>query len=79
MWVPDHRGFTENDGPYFWIHLNYACPNCHTNKNDYCCQNVPEGQFCHADSVDIADDPNVNYIYIISKTVSHCNLFCFIG
>ena len=61
MWVPDHRGFTENDGPYFWIHLNYACPNCHTNKNDYCCQNVPEGQFCHADSVDIADDPNVNY------------------
>ena len=61
MWVPDHRGFTENGGPHFWIHLNYACPNCNKEPwdKDPCCQNVPEGQFCHADSVDIADDISV--------------------
>ena len=59
MWVPDHRGFTENDGPFFWIHLNYACPNCVWEPGNNCCKNVPEGQFCKADSVDIADDPNV--------------------
>ena len=62
MWVPDHRGFTENGGPHFWIHLNYACPNCikepwnqnsESNTANPCCENVPEGQFCHADSVDI--------------------------
>ena len=59
MWVPDHRGFTENGGPHFWIHLNYACPNCIVDPDHYCCKNVPEGQFCQADSVDIADDPSV--------------------
>ena len=25
-----------------------------------CCTNVPEGQFCKADSVDFADDPSVS-------------------
>ena len=64
MWVPDHRGFTENGGPHFWIHLNYACPNCNPfqwnfDPDNACCKNVPEGQSCVADSVDIADDPNV--------------------
>ena len=27
-WVIDYRGYTENGGPFFWIHENYACPNC---------------------------------------------------
>ena len=67
MWVSDHRNFTKNGGPYFWIHMNYACPNCiHYPDND-CCTNVPEGQYCHADSVDMADDPDVSrQLYYIS-------------
>ena len=59
-WVSDHRGFTKNGGPYFWIHMNYACPNCVHYPHDKCCKSVPEGQFCHADSVDMADDPDVS-------------------
>ena len=59
MWVSDHRDWTKNGGPYFWIHLNYACVNCVHYPNNDCCKNVPEGQYCHADSVDIADDPDV--------------------
>ena len=60
MWVSDHRNFTKNGGPYFWIHLNYACPNCIHYPYSECCRNVPEGQYCQADSVDIADDPDVS-------------------
>ena len=62
-WVTDNRYLTKNGGPYFYIHLNYACPNCNfkkQQKNNPCCKNVPQGQFCQADSVNIEDDPNVN-------------------
>ena len=68
-WVIDHRGFTKNGGPYFWIHMSYACPNCihitndlptNGNTDQECCRSVPEGQYCHADSVDFADDPDVS-------------------
>ena len=40
--------------------MNYACPNCIHYPDTECCKNVPEGQYCHADSVDIADDPDVS-------------------
>ena len=34
-WVIDYRGFTENGGPFFWIHMNNACPNCVEYPDDY--------------------------------------------
>ena len=51
---------TYNGGPVHWIHENYRCPNCYTTPENHCCKNVPDGQFCKADSVDLKDDLHVS-------------------
>ena len=62
-WVAHTRLDTKNGGPVHWIHENYNCPNCAAGSDDKCCQNVPENQFCLADSTDIEDDPDVRYFF----------------
>ena len=52
---------TPNGGPVHWIHENYACPNCAANPSDPCCQSVPSGQFCKADSFNSTSDPDINH------------------
>ena len=60
---------TKNGGPVHWIHENYRCPNCKDrDKDDPCCQNVPEGFECHPDSVDIEDDDDVSKTLTIHDT-----------
>ena len=50
---------TKNGGPVHWIHENYQCPNCKNPSSNTCCQNT-NGGYCKADSVSMADDPDVN-------------------
>ena len=65
---------TLNGGPVHWIHENYRCPNCYEKPNHHCCQNVPAGQFCKADSVDIKDDPDVSIFSIFFKANPYIGL-----
>ena len=55
-----HFRDTFNGGPVHWIHENYVCPNCVKSPDNGCCKNVPEGQFCKADTINIEEDPNVS-------------------
>jgi len=53
-WLAHTRKCTKRGGPIFWIHENYACPDCNLasireGAEGYCCKDVPEGQFCNAD------------------------------
>ena len=60
-WVTTIWRNTPGLGPVQWIHQNYVCPNCVEEVDDPCCQNVPSGNFCNADSVDISTDSDVNF------------------
>ena len=48
---------TANNGPVIWISESYACPNCASSKQSghKCCQNVPEGNFCVPDSLNMTE------------------------
>ena len=50
---------TVGGGPVHWIKENYQCPNCFKDKENSCCKNKEQGNFCKADSVDMAQDNNV--------------------
>merc|ERR1719232_1724602 len=59
-WVAHYRKDTFNNGPVHWISENYVCPNCNKATapcgqeiRDRCCTNVPEGNFCVPDSVNM--------------------------
>merc|ERR1719189_2095602 len=54
------RKDTKNGGPVHWIHENYQCPNCQDPSSNTCCQNT-NGGYCKADSVSMADDPDINH------------------
>ena len=66
-WTTRIRRETHNGGPVQWIKENYSCANCadpEEIENNPCCQNVPEGQFCHADSPTIETDPDVSLQFL---------------
>ena len=69
---------THNGGPVHWIHENYRCPNCHFWPEDPCCQNVPDGQSCKADSLDFKDDPDVRFPSIFSNKLYLFNYINFL-
>ena len=49
-WLAHYRGDTKNGGPVAWISESHVCPNCVASPGHSCCQAVPPGQFCRADS-----------------------------
>ena len=67
-WLARVRWETKNGGPVHWIHENYRCPNCVTDKRemdlykDTCCKNIAPGYQCSLDSKEggMENDPDVN-------------------
>ena len=54
-WFANYRFVTHNKGPVWWISENYVCPNCVQSPNNKCCKNVPEGQFCTHDALNMTE------------------------
>ena len=59
-WVALYRKDTFNNRPVQWISENYVCPNCNKATapcgqaiRDKCCTNVPEGNFCVPDALNM--------------------------
>merc|ERR1719232_2451263 len=64
-WLARYRQDTVNGGPVHWISENYVCPHCVNNPQNSCCIDVPEGQFCKADTKRMEE-----------KTISELNRGC---
>jgi len=76
-WTAHYRGDTTNNGPVHWISENYVCPNCARNINaDHsCCQNIPEGNFCVPDALNMTEKtPNQ-----LSQPWKYCEAYRFIS
>merc|ERR1719232_1317041 len=64
-WLARYRQDTVSGGPVHWISENYVCPHCVNNPQNNCCIDVPEGQFCKADTKRMEE-----------KTISELNRGC---
>jgi len=80
-WMALYRGDTFNNGPVHWISENYVCPNCKKASapcnqaiRDQCCTNVPEGNFCVPDSVNMTMKTPLQ----LAQSWLHCETFRFI-
>ena len=92
-WVAIYRKDTFNNGPVQWLSENYVCPNCakatacQQDIRDRCCTNVPEGNFCVPDSVNmtmktltqLAEPGNYCESYRVICGVDETALPCEIG